>query len=729
MNTRPKGLILFSLLIIASMVLAACQPAAAPTPERIVETIVVTQIVEGEVVEVIITPTPAPVTPAPVVSEGPIMADGLVACQPLPELAYGTGARTASLAQVDAASLVNRPAAAAPAAIRQQVTPSGDYIVGTFEDVTTLNYWAANGPDNTVYNSFMLPGKMSFYQLSPKYFTLVPQLAADAEVPALEQEGDEWVAEIPMREDVVWSDGEPFTAADYAFTAQTVKDFNLISGNWSNWYDFNYLDRIEAPDDFTARLVFHTKPGLARYEYGVLQAPILSATYWGPIVEEARAGLDALGASPSDEDLIAAQSQAQDVLFAHDAADEPNAGPFLLANWEPGASLEVVANPDYFASGVTVEQWADAAYRDSDGTVVGEPSGEPETVYTIGPFVEAVVYSIYGSQDTSILALRQGDVDFVLNSLGLQRGLADQIRADPNLTVIENPTNGFRYLSFNNRRMPMNDCSFRQAVAVLIDKEFVTQTILQGVAFPLYAFVPEANAAWFSDEAPQLGAGLSRADRTNLALEILQNAGYTWEGDAAPAWDEDNRQVVSGGRMIMPNGQPVPPLNMLAPSAGYDPLRSTFAIWIETWLNEFGIPLNAELAGFNVIVPRIFTEQAFDMYILGWSLSIFPDYLYDFFAEEQAVLDGNNAGGYVNPEFEAAARALLECEGIDACKEIADELQIILGTESPYVLLFDTGIIEAYRSASIEFPWEEQLSGLQYSHQAPQDMQSFVQLR
>jgi peptide/nickel transport system substrate-binding protein len=43
----------------------------------------------------------------------------------------------------------------------------------------------------------------------------------------------------------------------------------------------------------------------------------------------------------------------------------------------------------------------------------------------------------------------------------------------------------------------------------------------------------------------------------------------------------------------MPNGQPVPPLNMPAPSAGYDPLRSTFAIWIETWLNEFGIPLNA----------------------------------------------------------------------------------------------------------------------------------------
>ncbi len=727
MNTRPKGLILFSLLIIASMVLAACQPAATPTPERVVETIVVTQIVEGEVVEVIITPTPAPETPAPVVSEGPIMADGLVACLPLPEIAYGTGgARTASLVQTE---LVNRPAASAPFAIRQQVTPQGDYIVAAFEDVTTLNFWAANGPDNTVWNSYMLPGKLSLYTLSPKYFTLVPQLAADATPAALEQDGDEWVAEIALRQDVVWSDGEPFTAADYAFTASVANDFGLISGNWSTWYDFNYIDRIEVPDDYTARLVFHTKSGLSRYEYGVLQAPILAEHYWAPIVEDARAPIDALGADPSEEDLAAAQAEARDVLFSHDPVGEPDLGPFLFGNWEPGASLEVVANPDYFASGVTVEQWADGAYRDSEGVVIGEPSGEPEAVYTIGPYVEATVYSIYGSQDTAILALRQGDVDFLLNPLGLQRGLADQVRGTPDLTVLENSVNGFRYMGFNHRRMPMNDCSFRQAVAILIDKEFVTDTILQGVAFPLYAFVPEGNATWFSDEAPQLGRGLTREQRTNLAVEILQNAGYSWEGDAIPTWDEENRQVVPGGRLVMPNGQPVPPLNMLAPSAGYDPLRSTFAIWIETWLNEVGIPLNAELAGFNVIVPKIFTEQDFDFWILGWSLSIFPDFLFDFFSEEQAALDGNNAGGYVNPEFEEAGRALLECEGIDACKEIADELQIILGNEVPYVLLFDTGIIEAYRSGSVEYPWEEQLSGLQYSHQIPQDMQSFVQLR
>jgi ABC-type transport system substrate-binding protein len=318
----------------------------------------------------------------------------------------------------------------------------------------------------------------------------------------------------------------------------------------------------------------------------------------------------------------------------------------------------------------------------------------------------------------------------VLNPLGMQRGLVSRVRGDPNITVLENPTNGFRYMSFNNRRRPMNDCAFRQAVAVLIDKEFVTGTILQGVAFPLYTFVPEANGAWYFEDVPKLGQGLDRAQRTELAKAILKQAGYSWEGGVEPVYNEDNLRVEPAGRLIMPDGVPVPPLAMPAPSAGYDPLRSTFAIWIESWLNEFGIPLKAELAGFNVIIPIIYTEQDFDMYILGWSLSIFPSYLNDFFAEAQAVPDGNNAGGYVNPEFETLAAQLLTCDSVEACKPIADQIQTLLSTEVPYVVLFDTGIIEPYRSAAVDFPYTENLSGLQYAHQGPAaGMQAEVNVR
>jgi peptide/nickel transport system substrate-binding protein len=724
MNTRNKGVIVFSLLLVVSLVLAACQPAATPGPAP-VETIIVTQIVEGTPQIIVVTPTPGPEQPTPAaplpptVGTGPIPADSMVACNPLPEIAYGNSARNQVASRVSTTSnLALLPGPLAQTG-QQTVTQEGDYLVGVFEDVTSLNHWQANGPDNTVWNSYMLPGKLSLFTLSDVYFTFIPEAAAIAEVPELEEDAEgRFVVDIPIRQDITWSDGTPFTANDVAFTANAVVELGIISGNWGSWYDSNFLEGMEVVDDYTVRIIYHTRPGLARHQYGVLTAPILAAHYWEPIVDSALTGVRALGDNPDAAALSAAQSEAQTTLFQHDVRNpaEPNAGPFLLESWEPGASLSLVANPDYFLTGVTYELWEDGSFRSSEGTTVGSPTGEADLSYLIGPHFESIVYFLYGTQDAAILALRQGEVDFTLNSLGLQRGLANQLLADPALNVVENETLGFRYISFNVRRQPMNDCSFRQAMAMIIDKEFVTNTILQGVAFPLYTFVPQGNAAWFYDEAPRIGEGLTREQRVNAAVEILTNAGFSYQGGNVPTWDAANRQVVTGGTLLMPNGQPVPPITLLAPSPGYDPLRSTFAIWIETWAREIGIPLTAELAGFNVIVPRVFSEQNFDIYMLGWSLTIFPDYLYDFFAEEQAVLEGNNAGGYINPEFEAQAQSLLSCTEFDECTQIANRIQDILATELPYIVLFDTGIIEAYRTDTVQFPYSDQLSGLQFTH-------------
>lgn len=714
------------LLAVVSMVLAACAPAAPTT--------VVTQPppvqTEAPTEAATEAATEAPIT----AGEGPLTADGLVACLAVPEVAgvpslSSVAASTTASGTAHFASLGAAKPAIVPEAgiVAQQAGKT--YRVGVFEDVTSTNFFAANGPDNTVWNSYMLAPVLSVYGLSEKYFTFVPNLAVDPVPAPLSQEGDAWVTEVALRQDVTWGDGEPVTAGDVAFTANAVLGMGLISGNWGSWYDGNFIDRVEAVDDYTVKYFFHTKPGLARLEYGVLQSPIVAEHYWAPVFEEAMAPINALAADANDEAKAAAQAEAQDVLFAHVPDGEPLAGTFLFGRWEQGAFLENSANADYFQSGLEIQQWANAAYQDSEGLTVGTPEGDVETTINVGPNVEAVVYTIYGSQDAAILALQNGEVDFVINPLGLQRGLTDRVQTDPNLEVIENNVNGYRYLSFNTRRRPMNDCAFRQAVAVLIDKEFVTGSILQGVAFANYGFVPPGNAFWYNPDIPELGKELDREQRTNLAVAILEQAGYTWEGDQKPAWDPDNLQVTPAGRLLMPDGTPVPSLIMPAPSPGYDPLRSTFAIWIETWLNEFGIPLEAQLAGFNVIVPIIFTEQNFDMYILGWSLGIFPDYLNDFFAEEQAAQDGNNAGGYVNPEVEARLGEILTCETFESCKEIADELQVILATELPYVLLFDTGIIEAYRSASVEYPFTDALSGLQYSHQGGGGLQAEVEVK
>jgi ABC-type transport system substrate-binding protein len=323
-----------------------------------------------------------------------------------------------------------------------------------------------------------------------------------------------------------------------------------------------------------------------------------------------------------------------------------------------------------------------------------------------------------------VLALRNGEIDFMLNSLGLQRGLRSQLEGQEGVAVIENPTNGFRYMSFNTRRAPMSDKAFRQAVATMIDKEFVSRTVLQGVAIPLYSFVPSGNAFWYSDDVEKWGlkddgTSMTSEERLNAAVAILEGAGYTWEGDAKPVWDPDNRQVTRGGKLILPDGTPAPDVELLAPSAGYDPLRSTFGIWIEQWLNDLGVPAKANLTGFNVIVSKVFDEQDFDMYILGWSLTIFPDYVRDFFHSERAGLGDNNAGGYSNPEFDTLSDNIKTCDTFDSCKEIADQIQNILSDELPYIVLFDTGIVETFRSDAVEYPYTDTLSGLQFVQGLP----------
>lgn len=612
--------------------------------------------------------------------------------------------------------------------------PAKPYKVGIFSDLTTTNYWNYLGPAATVWNAYVLnPQRVSLYGLADRTFQIVPGVADGMPEP-LKQEGEFWVSVVKMKKGIMWSDGKPLTAHDVAFTVNTALELKL-PGNWATIYDPNFLDHVEAVDDYTVKFVYKQKPGLAVHEYGALQGPILSKAYWEPIVNEAKKALAALTPPPegaTEEEKKAYEekrSEALNVLFGHEPKDEPVAGAFIFSKWEKGAFAENIANPNYFFKGVKVTEYKNGAYKEVKPGVYefvgyGEPTGDVDKEWEVGPFVSSVIYTLYGTQDAAILALKNGEVQYVLNPLGLQRGLRAQIEADPNLAVIENPTNGFRYMGFNCRKPPMNDKAFRQAVAVLIDKEFVAKTVLQGIAFPLYTLVPPGNKAWYTDEVPKFGlkedgTPMTREERINKAIEILEAAGYKWEGDKKPTWDKANRQVIPGGRLIMPDGKPVPEMELLAPSAGYDPLRATFAIWIEKWLNEFGIPVKANLTGFNIIVTRVFDEQNFDMWMLGWSLGIFPDYVRDFFHSERAGLGDFNAGGYSNPEFDRLADEIKTCDTYESCKKIADQIQKVLAEELPYVVLFDTGIMEAYRAAEVEYPYTDTLGGLQYVNGLP----------
>ena len=562
------------------------------------------------------------------------------------------------------------------------------YTMGIFADVTTDNYWnAADSTGATVWNSYLLdPTRASLYTLNYPGIEMAAALAADEELPAPTQDGDVWVAEVTLKE-AQWSDGTPITANDVAFTYNTAVEFEL-GGNWPDYVDTDTITAVEAVDDSTVRVTFNAEPGLAVWGTGtgVPFMPVMPESFWGPVVEEARGSDDPAGA-----------------LRAASAADEPAGGATVYTDRQEGSFASSEANPNYFNAGQTVE---------SGGVT-----------YEDGPFAQNFQFNLYGGQDQAVLALAEGETDFLLNPLGMQRGLQEQVANNPDLTAVVNPTNGFRYMAFNLTRAPMSDLAFRQALAVVTDKEFVTQNVLQGVAYPVYTMVPEGNEAWYNEEvggqiAESQLAGASTAERVQRAVEILSEAGYTWETEPTV----EGETVTSGVGLTDPDGNVIPRLEVITPTAAYDPLRAAFGTAISGFARQIGIDLVSIPTDFNTIIQQVYVpdengELNYDMFILGWSLGnpALPTFHESFFASanQTVINDGNNNTGYDNEEFDALVAEFNAATTEEEAYDLMWQMEANLAENLPYVTLFDTGILEFYNNR-VQYPFTETLSGLQF---------------
>lgn len=574
----------------------------------------------------------------------------------------------------------------------------GTFTAGIFENMTTDNLWNNLDQGNSVWNSYVLgPTTDSPYDIVYPGIEVVPNLA-EGELQPTVQEGDVWVGEFTLREDAVWSDGEPITADDVVFTFETARDFNL-SVNWPDYLNLDVTESVEAADERTVRVTFNIEPGLRLWGLGngIPLMPIMPEHFWGPVVEEA-----------------AGTEDPRQTLLAASGVGAPAAGPSIFAEWQEGSFAAASGNQDY--------------------TLSGEEVTSGDVTYQVGPFVDEMQYPYYAGQDQAVLALANGEVDLLLNPLGMQQGLREQVEQNTDLTAIVNPTNGYRFLAFNHSRAPMDDAAFRDALAMLINKEFVTQQLLQGVAFPLYVLLPEGNTAWYNEEvANEIGAangeGMEDDARRAEAIRILTEGGYGWETE--PGWVDADGNVSpepaegasfrAGVGITDPDGNPIEQLELVHPTASYDPLRATFGGYIAGVAQEMGIPVVSVPTDFNKIITDHYTPDSegnypleYDMHILGYSLgnAAFPTFHEAFFTTGA----GSNNMGYSNPELDELADQMASTLSVDEAYEILWQMERIIAEDKPHLPLFDTGILEFYNN-TVEFPFTETLSGLQFLHQ------------
>jgi len=565
------------------------------------------------------------------------------------------------------------------------------YRVGLSEPPTTNNFWAYYDPQSSLVDQYILdPTKPTLYTYDYPDLNLAADVAQPGDVPEPTQDGDEWVVEVPLREDARWSDGVPMTADDVVFTFETARELGLQRG-WLSAYplaggDSLGLVSVEAQDANTVVFRFNGEPGLPFWPNGPGTAPIMPRHFWEPIVDEA---------SSSNDPLTA--------LVTADASGEPSGGPFVITRFG-SVAVEAEPNPNYQRRGETSSSGAE-----------------------IGPFFDAVTFSIYDSPQEAAVALDEGEIDVILAPGGLDNRVAAFLDTNTDIEVVTNDTNGFRYLGFNLRTAPMSSPAFREAVALMIDRELLASSVLGGQAVPMYATVPRSNTRWFDPDAAATFAdrysGLTQETRLSRAVDVLSQAGFTWEQNPAYV---DNAVVAGSG--VTFEGEPVPPVRILAPGSQADPLRATTALWIEEWLSQLGFETEVTLTDFTGLVNRVFTPTPastldVDLFVLGWRLPApaVPVYHESFWATRNDTLatGGNNATGFSNSEFDALVDEYNATRTEEDARDILWQMERIIFDERPYIILFDAPISEAYRKDTVRYPFTETISGLQYVNGLP----------
>jgi ABC-type transport system substrate-binding protein len=120
------------------------------------------------------------------------------------------------------------------------------------------------------------------------------------------------------------------------------------------------------------------------------------------------------------------------------------------------------------------------------------------------------------------------------------------------------------------------------------------------------------------------------------------------------------------------------------------------------------MPVKAELTNFNNILTAWFDEGDYDMFILGWGLTIYPDYVCDFYYGG----GGFNNANYNDEEFNALCDEFYGADNLDDARALNFLLQDMLANDLPNVFLFTTPYVDAYRNDTVQYPYTEVLGGL-----------------
>ena len=375
-------------------------------------------------------------------------------------------------------------------------TRGGKLVYRLTSPPKTFNYLLANDEVSILTSFFLLNSRLVEFDHSTQ--TYVPGLAETWTTGA-----DRRSIDIRLRDGLKFSDGQPLTSSDVAFTLEATydernqtevfRDALLINGKPIS---------VKVIDDRNLQFVLpETIAASDNYLYNIAVLP--------------RNALEADQKAGRFSEAWKITAPPTSVI---------SSGPFVVASAAAAERIVFKRNPHYWK-------------RDAQGTQL--------------PYLDELTLEVVPDANQARVGLDQATIDIV--DRVRPTDYASLLNAKGAVRAVDlGPSLGVDYIWFNlNPAKPdgtrlnpsklawFSDARFRRAVSMAVDRDSIAKSTLQGLATPLYGVVSPANRIWANPDLPRIEYSLDQA------ASLLHEAGFTRRGaaDAPELFDAQGNRV------------------------------------------------------------------------------------------------------------------------------------------------------------------------------------------
>ena len=375
--------------------------------------------------------------------------------------------------------------------------PGGSITHRVTTPIKTLNYYQASDEPSVLLTLFLINDRL--VALDHEKQEYIPSLAESYAVSP-----DGLTVDLQLRDGLKFSDGAPLTSADVKFSLAAAYDKNTNSPIFRDALLIGGKEiQAEAVDERRIRLTLPEKvAAVENYleNLAVLPKHVLEA--------EQKAG-----------------KLAESWKIDSDAKSVVGSGPFMIDAVQPGERVTLKRNPHYWK-------------KDASGTPL--------------PYLDSLVLEIAPDPNLTLARLQQNEIDIAdrirasdFVALKTGGGQVKAVDAGPGLATDHiwfnlNPAKGSgESLANSPKHRWFADKRFRKAVAHAVDRRSIAVNTLQGLATPVYGFVPAGNRAWLDTEIARSEYDLDRS------RSLLTEAGFSVKDNNGKLelFDKDGNRV------------------------------------------------------------------------------------------------------------------------------------------------------------------------------------------